>query len=460
MTHEQYDLVVLGAGPGGSRAALLAAQAGMTTALVEQDDLGGTCLNWGCIPTKMLLGATASKPLLDIQRKQKSATGEINFSLNALQQKKDRFIKGSRQALGKQLKQAGITVLTGTGSLAGPHELEVATAEGSQSVTFKKLIIATGSTPASFPGLQADGDCVLDSSHILSLTEAPESLIIVGGGAIGLEIGDLFSRFGTQITIVEALPHLAPSEDADIGEALQKALKREGWTIHTGKRVSSLVTESGNAKLTFEDGTEITAAKALMAAGRVPASTTLQLDKAGVQITSRGWIVTDNQLRAAGNIFAIGDVNGRTLLAHAAGHQARYVVSVISGKYEEDYLPPAMPSCVYGHMEVMRAGATAKELLESGLDVFVSRAALIANPIAQSYGTTQGFVKAVWIKKEESFELRGMAATGHGVSHLIGAATIMVEQRWQQKNIHDIIYAHPTLDEALEAALSAPLEAL
>lgn len=459
MTREQYDLVVLGAGPGGSRAALLAAQAGMKTALVERDDLGGTCLNWGCIPTKMLLGATASRPLLDIQKKQKSASGEISFSLEALQQKKDRFIKGSRQALGKQLKQAGVAVFAGTGKLAGTHEIQVETADGTETFEFKKLIIATGSIPASFPGLQADGDCVLDSSHMLGLNEAPESLIIVGGGAIGLEMGDLFSRFGTAITIVEALPHLAPSEDADIGEALQKALKREGWTIHTGKRVSSLVTESGKATLTFEDSTQITADKALMAAGRAPATSELQLDKAGISTTPRGWIETDSQLCAAKDIYIIGDVNGKTLLAHAAEHQARYVISLLSGKTSSEYLPPAMPSCVYGHMEVMRVGATAAELLAAGHKVFVSRAMLIANPIAQSYGTTQGFVKAVWVEKDGVLRLYGMAATGHGVSHLVGAATIMVEQRWQQHNIHDIIYAHPTLDEALEAALSAPLEA-
>jgi dihydrolipoamide dehydrogenase len=458
MTHEQYDLVIIGAGPGGSRAALDAAAAGMRTALVEKADAGGTCLNWGCIPTKFLLGGTAAVPLLQIQKKYKAAGGDVHLSLAALHQRKDRFIKGTRQNLVKQLTQAGVNFITGAASLAGPRTVVVEKEDGSSLLQFENLILAAGSEPASFPGLIPDGNCVLHSSHILQLETPPQSLIIVGGGAIGLEMGDLFARFGTQITIVEALPHLVPAEDDDIADALTKALKREGWTVHTGRRVRSLVTDEEGALLTFEDGTAIRAGKALMAAGRSPATAALHPEKAGIMTDGRGWISTDNFLQAAENIYAVGDVNGRTLLAHAAEHQARYVVSRLRGLTAAEYPAPVMPSCVYGHMEVMRTGATAKELTAQGISVSVSRAPLASNAIAQSCGATQGFVKAVWATGNGTPELRGIAATGHGVSHLVGLATVMVQQRWRRENIHDIIYAHPTLDEALEAALSAPLE--
>lgn len=259
MTHDIYDLVVLGGGPGGTKAALLAAASGLRTALVERKHLGGVCLNHGCIPSKLLLGATASAPLLHTQKKLKTVQGDIVFSLPAMQQRKDRIVKASRQALAKQLEQAGIVLFTGEGALASHHELTVSTASGTTAIRFKKLVIATGSAPSVVPGLVPDGVTVLDSNHMLALSSAPRDLVIIGGGAIGLEMGDIFSRLGTQVTLMEALPQLVPGEDTDIGEALQKILKREGWTIHTGKRVTQLTIENGRAILTLEDASTVSA---------------------------------------------------------------------------------------------------------------------------------------------------------------------------------------------------------
>ncbi|GEB79158.1 2-oxoglutarate dehydrogenase E3 [Desulfovibrio desulfuricans] len=450
-----YDVVILGAGPGGSRAALEAAAAGLRVAIVDKGSFGGTCLNWGCIPTKLLLGGTAAHPLLEVQKKLKTAQGPIDFDLTALQARKTRFINGTRQALEKQLRQAGIEVITGTARLAGPGHVEVVDGEGTRELAARNVIVATGSVPASFPGLAPDGEAVLDSTALLDVTEVPDSLIIVGGGAIGLEMGDFFSRLGTAITIVEGLDRLAPTEDPEIGQTLGKLLKREGWAIHTGRRVASLSTVEGKAQLRFEDGTELVADKALMAVGRRPATAGLGLETAGATLLGAGWVETNDHLLAAPGLYAIGDVNGRTLLAHAADHQARFVISHIasgSASSASGYPAPVMPSCIYGHTEVMRAGATVAELVASGHDVHVSTSQLIANPIAQAYGTTGGFIRVLWVEGQ----VRGISAVGHGVSHLVTLATVIVSQRWRREDVHGIIFAHPTLDEALEAALLAP----
>lgn len=450
-----YDVVILGAGPGGSRAALEAAAAGLRVAIVDKGSFGGTCLNWGCIPTKLLLGGTAAHPLLEVQKKLKTAQGTIDFDLTALQARKTRFINGTRQALEKQLRQAGIEVIKGTARLAAPGRIEVTGGEEARELVASDTIVATGSVPASFPGLAPDGEAVLDSTALLDVTEVPDSLIIVGGGAIGLEMGDFFSRLGTAITIVEGLDRLAPTEDPEIGQTLGKLLKREGWAIHTGRRVASLSTVEGKAQLRFEDGTELVADKALMAVGRRPATNGLNLETAGATLRGAGWVATDDHLRAAPGLYAIGDVNGRTLLAHAADHQARFVVRhIVSGAASSvpGYAAPVMPSCIYGHTEVMRAGATVAELVASGHDVHVSTSQLIANPIAQAYGTTSGFIRVLWAEGQ----VRGIAAVGHGVSHLVTLATVIVSQRWRREDVHGIIFAHPTLDEALEAALAAP----
>jgi dihydrolipoyl dehydrogenase len=435
----KYNIVVVGSGPGGLKAATRAASSGLKTALVEKADIGGTCLNWGCIPTKMFLGATAASPLLHTQAKAKTATGSLGFDLPTLVQKKDRFIKGTRNATEKQLASLGVDILKGTASFSNPTTLTVTNDEGSSDVAFDKL-------------MEPDGDCVLNSSHVLTLTETPESLIIVGAGAIGLEMGDFFSRLGTKITIVEALPGLAPTEDPDVGETFRKILKREKWGIRTGEKVQSLKTVDGKAVLTFESGETLTADKALMAAGRKPASESLTPAAAGIDCIGAGWIVTDDHLLAAENIYAIGDVNGRTLLAHAADHQACYAVAHAAGSTTAAYDSGPMPACIYGHTEVMRVGPNTAELQKAGHTVETSTSMLVANPIAQSYGSTQGFVKALWVDNK----VHGIVAVGHGVSHLVAAATIIVKQQWAPEDVHSIIWAHPTLDEALEMALLAP----
>ena len=444
------QLCILGAGPGGLRAAFEGLALGFEVTLVERELVGGTCLNKGCIPTKQYLGGTACLPLLHGARAHKLAEGAISPKLHALKAKKDRFIKASRQAVEKNLATAGVRLLFGQGRISAPGQMETATGAGVQHCAWDRLILATGSHPASLPGAAADHDCVLDSTDVLELEDAPESLIVVGAGAIGLEMADFFSRLGAKIILVEGCAQLAPAEDPELGESLRKIYAREGWEIHTGRHVAGLVTQNGQAALRFADGEELRAAKALLAVGRRPNSTGLGLENLELA-PEPGWLSVDECLRLASNVYAVGDVNGKSLLAHAADHQARYAVAHAAGKSSGPYAPPPMPACIYGHMEVMRVGPSVSEL-RNRQGIACSRANMVANPIAQGYCATQGFIKVFW----EEDRVCAISALGHGASHLVGIAGVIVTQGWQAEDIHRIIWAHPTLDEALETALCAP----
>ncbi len=465
---QHYDAIIIGGGPGGTTAARILAEGGRKTALVEDTHLGGTCLNCGCIPTKFWLAATAPGGQLRGHARFGTLAGEVSVNFAALQQRKERFVKGSSQTLGKTLASLGVTVFSGRGLPAvsgfGPcpeeaEQIEVRVEGASPAVLRAPVVIlATGSHSASFPGLAPDGEAVLDSTMLLGLDAVPKSLLVVGGGAIGLEFSDFFACMGTAVTIVEGMPQLAPTEDADIAEELRKILQKSGLTCITGEKVAGLITRDGKAELTFENGQTLVAEKALLAVGRKAntagfgVSPSGEKTATGLCLDRRGGIVTDECLHAAPGVYAVGDVNGRTLLAHAADHQGAYVARRILGREEGPYRSGPVPSCVFGQTELMRAGKTAREVLAGGGACAVSKAPLMANPIAQAHASSAGFVKAVW----ENGRLAGMAAVGHGVSHLVTAAQLLVLGGFAPETLEAFMFAHPTLDEALRAALTAP----
>lgn len=445
-----YDVIIIGGGPGGTKAASLLADAGKKVAIIEDSHWGGTCLNCGCIPTKMLLGAAAPAELIQAQQRLRVLKGESSVDFAALQNRIRRFLKGSSQTLARNLATRGVTLLEGRGECLGEGRVLVKTAEGEHEIQGTDIILSCGSRNAAFPGLSPDGDCVLDSTGVLALNEVPESLIVVGAGAIGLELGHFFGSQGTKVTIVEAAPHIAPLEDTDIADELRKVLTKSGKTCLEGVRAQSLETKDGQAELTLADGRVLTAAKALVAVGRKPNSDGLGCEAGGCTLDRRGYVQTDDCLQAAPHVHAIGDINGRVLLAHAAEHQAHYVARRILGLEEGPYVSGPVPSCYYG-LEIMRVGDTAAALLAQGKSVSVSQVPLSLNPIAQASGLTGGFVKAVW----NGERLAGMAAIGHGVSHLVTVAQLLVMQGATPENLHHIMFAHPTLDEIVPAAIAA-----
>jgi dihydrolipoamide dehydrogenase len=448
------DLLIIGGGPAGYDAAMAAAKRGIQTTLIEKEHLGGSCLNWGCIPTKFLLAAVASKAELEGQEKMKTGSGQIFVDLPALVDRKKRHLEATRKAMAAELQKAGVEFIHGELKMVGAVKSVIEVAGDPQTVQYKKCILATGSRPAAHPGLKADHDTVLNSGDILSLREVPQHLLVVGAGFIGLELAQFFSRVGSKITMIEVAPRIAPSEDEEISKALAQQFKRMGWDMHVGVGIAGLESVDGQAQLTLSDGRVITADKCLLAVGRLPNSRNLMLEMLGAEVKGSGWIHTDEHLLATPTVYAVGDVNGRTLLAHAAAHQGEWAVRHFAGEEKSSYNPGPIPGCMYGAPETMRVGTMEAEARGKNMDVTVSRAQLVANPIAQAHGATGGLVKCVWSEGK----LIGVTAVGHGVASLATLSTVMVGQGWNRKQCAEIVFPHPTLDEALRSALLAPAQ--
>ncbi len=458
----QYDLIVIGSGSGGRQAALAAAGGGLKTAVVESGFPGGACVNSGCIPTKFLLGSSALLPFIETQKRYGVIEGNLELNLEKLQGRKDAYLKGMRQSVQKSLESAGVDFLPGEAAFTSANSLGVKKSGEITEHQFKYCVVASGSTPASFPGVKPDGAAVLGSSAAMNLKQAPESMVVIGSGPIGLELSEFFSRFGTKITLIESRERLLANEDDDIGLSMQNYLTRAGREIIFGKRAENVSTVNGRALLKFTDGSEIEAEKALVAVGRKPDATRLQVEAAGLETCGPGWLKVDGKLRAAPHIYAVGDINGRKLLAGAAAHQGEYaaqhILAALKGEELEDYADSMLPACIYGHMESMRSGPNLADLRKEcpGQTITVSTAQLVSNPITQSYGVTHGFIKALWANGR----LRSIAAIGHGVSGMTMLAHRLVSQQCTCPEAASLCAAHPTLDEALKAALLAPHSAV
>ena len=444
----RFDLVVLGGGPGGMDAALAAAGLGLSCALVENDPLGGTCLNRGCIPTKLFLGAAEPAHALAALGKFKLAAGEVKVDLAALQERKRKLLEGTRKAAGQRLQAAGVEIVPGRGTLVPGKSLLVQGEAWERTLEYGALVVATGARPAAPQALAPDGDRILDSDAILELAAAPERLAVIGGGFIGLELARFFSSLGTRITLLEALDRLLAVEDPEVSKAVLAAHKREGWDIRLGAKVAAVRSHGQEAQVTLEGGEEIRADYCLVAIGRGPNTAGLGLEQAGATLDRRGFVQTDPHLMACEGVYVIGDANGRLQLAHAASSQGAYAARHAAGREKLPYAPGPIPWCVYGEPQVLRVGKNAADLRAQGAEPLASTAQLAANPICQAHAQTAGFVKCVWAYGR----LQGVTAVGHGVSHLVSAATIMVAQGWNRADAERLVFAHPTLDEALHAA--------
>ena len=454
---ESCDILVVGAGPAGYAAALEAAALGKSTALVERSLLGGTCLNRGCIPTKLFLGATAPIPAVAAQSRLRLGQGSFTVDLGALQKRKASLLSATRQAMTKTLETAGVRLISGEAELCGPTQVLVRSAETAQTrIDFQRLILALGSSPAWPDILAPDGVDVLSSDHALGLGSVPESLIVIGAGAIGLEMAQFFQRMGSSVTLIEAADRIAPTEDPEICAQLASMLKRQGVTVRTSATVRALERMSGAVRVRLGAEEEVMASKVLVAVGRKPNNHLSGLE-AILPGRSRGLtragnaLEVDENLLLTDSIAAVGDCNGKILLAHAAEDQGRFAARHAAGTISGPYAPGPIPFCIYGDPEVFRIGPTLEEIQAKGLSCTVSKALLAANPVAQAAAAPHGLVNVLW----HGDTVIGISAVGHGVLHMVSTATIMVGQGWTKDQAGTLIFAHPTLDETLRHALLA-----
>ena len=452
---KERDVVVIGAGTGGYVAAIRAAQLGAMVTLVEKDKLGGTCLNWGCIPTKALLRGIE---LMELARKGKSYgvnVGTVTIDFTQMMARKRQVVQTLVNGLQSLIKGNGIEVIKGVAKVVSPQQVEVKLDTGeTQTVAAKKIILAPGSLVATLPIPGADGPGVITSNEALQLTEIPKSMVVIGGGAIGVEFSTIFAGLGTTITILEMMPEIIPTEDQGLARFLKGSLQKKGMEVLTGAEVSGIEDAPGGklVKVSTEAGEkQIKAQLVLMAIGRKPNTEGLGLEELGIK-TERGRIVVNEKMETnVPNIYAIGDAIGGILLAHVASAEGEVAAENALGKsVVMDYR--VVPRCVYTMPEIAAVGITEKEAREAGINVTIGQFPFAANGKAMILEETEGFVKVV--TDSGSGEVLGVHIVGPHATDLIAEAALCMKMEGTFEEIISTIHAHPTIAEAIrEAAL-------
>lgn len=460
-TGERFDLIVIGSGPGGYVASIRAAQLGLRTACVEDQHLGGVCLNIGCIPTKALLTSALLVNEMREADKHGISAKDVTVDLGPAQERSRRVADQMRRGVGHLFKKYGVTPLEGFGRLAGKGKVEVEAKDGSKKrYEAAHIIIATGSRPRNLPSLQIDEDRIWSSTGALSCRKAPGTLLVVGAGAIGMEFADVFASYGTKVTIVEALDRILPLEDAEVSKFMERAYAKRGMEIHTGARFQAAeVVEGRGVKATFQDRKGEThtleVEYVLSAVGRVPNSEGIGLETAGVKVDDRGFVVVDPHMRTnVPGIYAIGDVAGRQLLAHKASHEGIACVEHIAGKGHGTVDYGNVPNCTYCHPEVASVGLTEQQARDQGYDVDVGKFPWLAVGRAVAAGHTEGFVKIVRDKRYS--EILGAHIVGPSATELIAEFVVGRHLESTVEELEKAMHPHPTLSEGVsEAALAA-----
>ncbi len=458
MANASYDVVVIGGGPGGYVAAIRAAQLGLKTALVEKENLGGVCLNWGCIPTKALLRNAELAHLLQHRAK------EFGFVFDNLRLDYTAAVKRSRRVVDRLVKgvgflmrKNGITVHTGTARLRSPNEIDIQTADGNaEHITARSVIIATGARPRALPGVTVDGQRILTYRQAIVQDTLPKSAIIIGAGPIGVEFAYIWRAYGVEVTLIEMLPHLLPLEDEEVSAELERAFKRLGIRFHLNAKVERVeVTDDGVRVTVTQEGKEtgLEADQVLIAIGVQGNTDRLGLEDLGIR-TERGFIVVDEHMRTnVSNVYAIGDVTGKTPLAHVASAQGIVAAERIAGVDTITLNYEMMPRAVYCQPQVASFGLTEAQARERGYEVKVGKFPFQANGKALGLGESQGFVKIVADAKYG--EILGAHMIGPEVTELLPELTLAQAWELTPEEIARNVHAHPTLSEALMEAAHA-----
>jgi len=451
-----YDLIVIGGGPAGYVAAIRAAQLGKKVACVEADRAGGTCLNWGCIPTKALLKNA------ELYHTLAHRAAELGFSFDNLQYDWSAVIGRSRKVSEKLaggieflFKKNKVDYVRGFGAIVAPGKVEVTAADGSKSTAdAKDIIIATGAKSRPLPPLPYNGTTVIGSKEAMVLGKQPKSMIIIGAGAIGVEFAYIYNAFGTKVTLVEMAPRLVPVEDDEIGDALEKSFIKQGIRCLANHKITKTEDKGSHVEVTVEGAKEngvLSADVVLVAIGVQPVLPGGQQP----ELTDRGFVkVGDRYETSIPNVYAIGDITGPPLLAHTASFEA---IQAVEGLYVEGHTPRKVtnfPGCTYCHPQIASVGKTERALKEEGIEYKVGKIPFVAIGKAIAAGEPDGFAKLLYGKKHG--ELLGAHLIGDNATELIAEMGLALDQELTSEEIHSTIHAHPTMSEVIhEATLAA-----
>jgi len=445
----EFDIAIIGGGPGGYAAAIRAAQKGACVCLVEADKVGGTCLNRGCIPTKALYSTAhllgrirgASKHGIDV--------GEVSFDFGKAAARKDEVVDKLVGGVEQLLKSNGVEIFRGKASLEGPGRVRISRRDVVGHIRARKIILASGSVPARPKALPVDGKNILTSDEILAIKGLPESLLIIGGGYIGCEFASIFSAFGTEVTVVEQLPRLLERSDRQSVREVEKAFKERGVAVHVDTAVKSLTAGEGGVTAELSSGETVKAAKALVAVGRVANIEGLGLEEAGVELKDGAVLVDEGMRTSAEGIYAIGDVAGGIQLAHVASYEADIAVRNALGKEARaDYR--VVPSTIFTLPEIGQVGLTEEQCQEKEIPVEVGRFSYQASSKALCDGETRGSVKIVAGKKDG--KLLGATIVGEEASTLVAEVAAAMQRDMTAAELGAVIHSHPTLPEMVKEA--------
>ncbi|MGF1634964.1 MAG: dihydrolipoyl dehydrogenase [Phycisphaerae bacterium] len=459
MASERFDLIVIGAGPGGYVAAIRAAQLGLKTACVENQYLGGTCLNVGCIPSKAMLDSSeryraAKHHLAD----HGINIGQIELDLKKMQSRRAQVVQKMAGGVGFLFKKNKVTHLAGTGSIPKPGEVAVAAADGTTTTyAADNILIATGSAPIHLGALPFDGKHIVSSTEALTFESVPEDLLVVGGGYIGVEIGSVWNRLGSRVHVLEFADRILPASDRECALALQKRLEKDGIRFQFKTQAKSAKVEGGKVRVAFEEeggkAGEVVVDRVLVAVGRRPVTDGLGLQNLGVAVNRRGFVEVDDRFATSvKGVYAIGDVIGKIMLAHNAEEEGVAAAEIIAGhKAFVNYA--ACPAVVYTHPELASVGLTEEQCAERGLKVKVGKFPMLANGRAVGMGEAEGFVKVIGDATTD--RILGVHMVAVHASDVIAEATVAMEFAASCEDLARSFHAHPTLPEALKEAAMA-----
>ena len=457
MASNLFDLIVLGAGPGGYVAAIRASQLGLNVAVVEREHLGGICLNWGCIPTKAMLRSAEVYHLAERAKEFGLSAEKISFDLNKIVERSRKISNQLNQGVGHLLKKNKVTVFSGEAKLLDRSNVSINSDGKYEKITAKNIVLATGARARELPGMEADGDLVWTYKHALTPSRMPKKLLVIGSGAIGVEFASFYNTFGANTTIVEVLDRILPVEDEDVSSLAAEQFAKQGMTIKTGAKVQKLEKKKNQvvASIDCNGVTEVLEFDTVISAvGIIGNIEGLGLEEVGVE-TEANHVVTDEYCETtASGIYAIGDLTGAPWLAHKASHEGVLVAEKIAGQSVKPINPIAIPGCTYSYPQIASVGLTEAQAQKAGYKINVGKFPFIGNGKAIALGEKEGFIKTIF--DTSSGELLGAHMIGAEVTELIQGYVIGQALETTEDDLIHAVFPHPTLSEMMhESVLDA-----